>query len=115
MSRVVIKLFEKLRPNASTDLSHEYFMLNYPDVKEFGSKISRGDVLLLHFLVCEQIYKTSRLVIIKKTPSCINIVRKRSKVCYMNLLLNIFESTSTLLQVWLFLFMEMFIIIIFQA
>ena len=33
-------------------------MLNFPHVKEFGSKISRGDVLLLHFLMCEQVYKT---------------------------------------------------------
>ena len=44
-------------------------MLNYPHVKEFGYKISRGQALLLHFLVCEQIYKTTRLLIINECIS----------------------------------------------
>ena len=38
-------------------------MFNFPHVKEFGSKISRGGVLLLHFLMCEQVYKT-----LKRSP-----------------------------------------------
>ena len=36
---------ETVRPNALTDLCHEYLMLNYPHVKEFGSKISRREAL----------------------------------------------------------------------
>ena len=46
-------------------------MLNSPHVKEFGSKISRGQALLLHFLVCELIYKiSSRLLIMKEGSLC---------------------------------------------
>ena len=59
MSRFVIELLTNSSPEC-LDLFHGYFMLNYPHVKEFGSRISRGDVLLLHFVVCERIYRTSK-------------------------------------------------------
>ena len=55
-SRVVIEL---LTNSSSKGLNffEESFLLNLPQVKEFGSKFSRGDALLRHFLECKQVYK----------------------------------------------------------
>ena len=55
-SRVVIELLTKSSPKC-LNFFEEFFVLNPPQVKEFGSKISRGDALLLHFLECKQVYK----------------------------------------------------------
>ena len=47
-SRVVIELLTNSSPKC----------LNFfVEVKEYGSKISRGDALLLHFLECKQVCK----------------------------------------------------------
>ena len=55
-SRVVIELLTNSSPKC-LNFFVEFFVLNLPQVKEYGSKISRGDALLLHFLECKQVCK----------------------------------------------------------
>ena len=59
MRRVVIELLTS-SSHKYLDHFHKNFMLNFPHVKKLGSKISSRDVLLVHFMVCERIYKTSK-------------------------------------------------------
>lgn len=55
-SRVVMELLTNSSPKC-LNFFEESFVLNLPQVKEFASKVSRGDALLRHFLECEQVYK----------------------------------------------------------
>lgn len=55
-SRVVIEMLTNSSPTC-LNFFEESFVLNLPQVKEFGSKVSRGDALLRHFLECKQVYK----------------------------------------------------------
>ena len=55
-SRVVIEMLTNSTPTC-LNFFEESFVLNLPQEKEFGSKVSRGDALLRHFLECKQVYK----------------------------------------------------------